>query len=125
MVGIITGSVNQVVFAHLEKYWPGTNMKSIWKKVLLDQALSCPIFHLQFFMGMSLLEGKGVRDSWEEFLRKFPTVFLIDLILWTPCQLINFLYVPLTHRVIFVNSITVFWNIFLSYMKHYVKTQTN
>ncbi|CAG7827076.1 unnamed protein product, partial [Allacma fusca] len=44
---------------------------------------------------------------------------MVDVVLWTPCQIINFRFVPVSHQVLFVNVLTVNWNIFLSYVKHF------
>ena len=47
-------------------------------------------------------------------------VVKIDCAVWPPLQLINFLYVSPTYRVLYVNTTNVAWNIFLSYAKHFV-----
>ena len=45
-------------------------------------------------------------------------VFQFDWIIWPPTQYINFKYIPQSARVLYVNIITVLWDIFLSYIKH-------
>ena len=47
-------------------------------------------------------------------------LFQFDWIIWPPSQYINFKYVPAAARVLYVNIITVVWDIFLSYIKHNV-----
>ena len=47
-------------------------------------------------------------------------LFQFDWIIWPPSQYINFKYVPAAARVLYVNVITVVWDIFLSYIKHNV-----
>ena len=42
-----------------------------------------------------------------------------DWCIWPPTQYVNFVYVPAKYRVSYVNAITVVWDIFLSYMKHF------
>ncbi len=42
-----------------------------------------------------------------------------DWCIWPPTQYVNFVYVPTKYRVLYVNGITVIWDVFLSYMKHY------
>ena len=44
----------------------------------------------------------------------------MDWLVWPPSQLINFLFVPNVYRVLYVSTITVAWNVFMSYAKHYV-----
>ena len=43
-----------------------------------------------------------------------------DCSLWPAAQALNFLYVPPVYRVVYVNVVTVAWNVFLSYAKHFV-----
>ena len=45
-------------------------------------------------------------------------IFQFDWIIWPPTQYINFKYIPQSARVLYVNIITVLWDIFLSYIKH-------
>ena len=48
--------------------------------------------------------------------------FQFDWCIWPPSQYINFRWVPQAYRVLYVNVVTVIWDIFLSYIKHYVNT---
>lgn len=111
------------------------------RRSILKLLFSGPMFSVLFFIPMALLEGKSFGSSVQEFNSKFPTVYLVDWLLWVlkyaikyfniekitlvffcsqpPCQLVNFYLVPATYRVLYVNSATVLWNVFLSYMKHY------
>ena len=50
--------------------------------------------------------------------------FQFDWVIWPPTQFINFALVPSQYRVLYVNSVTVLWDIFLSYMKHYDELET-
>ena len=40
--------------------------------------------------------------------------------IWPPTQYINFVYIPPAFRVLYVNFVTVIWDIFLSWVKHKV-----
>ena len=43
---------------------------------------------------------------------------MFDWVIWPPSQAVNFLLVPSQYRVLYVNLITVLWDVFLSYIKH-------
>jgi len=118
-IGLFEGPPHYIFYKYLDNYFPGRSKTTIGKKILIDQLVACPMFNLQFFLGMAFLEGKNWDECWKEFVKKFPTVYLVDWMLWPPCQFINFYLIPPTYRVLYVNGVTVLWNIFLSYMKHY------
>jgi protein Mpv17 len=68
---------------------------------------------------MGLLERKPLTGISEEFRKKFPAVYLFDWCIWPPTQYLNFMFVPAHLRVLYVNVVTVLWDVFLSYIKHY------
>lgn len=49
-------------------------------------------------------------------------ILQVDCCVWPPAQYINFHFIPARFRSIYVSSITLCWNTFLSYMKHRVHT---
>lgn len=68
---------------------------------------------------MGILEDKRLSECWREFVKKFPVVYMFDWVIWPPTQYVNFRYIPQSFRVFYVNVVTVIWDIFLSYIKHY------
>jgi hypothetical protein len=51
-----------------------------------------------------------------ETRRNFFGTYIVDVSVWPPLQAINFTYVPLRFQLLYINSLMVFWNIFLSHM---------
>ena len=49
----------------------------------------------------------------------------MDWAVWPPAQLINFLLIPSAYRVLYVNTVTLAWDVFMSYAKHYVRQLNN
>jgi len=119
IIGLLEAPPHYFFYKYLDIYFPGTGKVTIVKKIFIDQIVTSPCFSLQFFIGMSLLEGKSWKESWGEFVKKFPMVFIFDCVLWPPFQVVNFYYLPPHYRLLYVNVVTVIWNVFLSYMKHY------
>jgi len=118
-IGILEGPTHHYFYKYLDTLLPGKTPATVAKKIFFDQAIGSPFFAIQFFVGVSLLEGQSLRNSWREFFQKFPYVFLVDCCVWPPFQCINFFLIPSRYRVLYVNFVTVLWNVFLSYMKHY------
>uniref|UniRef100_A0A6A7G3A5 Mpv17-like protein 2 n=2 Tax=Hirondellea gigas TaxID=1518452 RepID=A0A6A7G3A5_9CRUS len=118
-VGLIAGPPHHFFYIFLDKFYPRTDAKTVFKKIMIDQIIAAPFFAFIFFTGTGLLEGKMWKDCLEEFKQKFPAVYLFDWCLWPPSQAINFMWVPSQYRVLYVNAVTVIWDVFLSYTKHY------
>ena len=53
-------------------------MRTIGKKILVDQIVAAPFFAVTFFIGAGILEGHTLNESWEEFKKKFPTVYAVS-----------------------------------------------
>jgi len=119
IIGLTQGPPHHYFYKYLDRWYPGTSKVMILKKILLDQIIASPFFNVQFIMGMGLMEGKTLNEAWNEFLFKFPRIYIWDWIVWPPCQYVNFFYLSPKYRVLCVNGVTVFWNVFLSYSKHY------
>merc|ERR1719402_571387 len=117
-VGLSQGPPHHYWYQMLDKLYPGKTPVLILKKVLLDQTFAAPFFALTFIYGASLLEGRSLSQCWTEFVSKFPTIYLFDWLIWPPSQAVNFTLVPQPFRVLYVNCVTVVWDVFLSYIKH-------
>lgn len=118
LVGLSQGPPHHYWYSLLDKKLVGKSMKTISQKILADQLLAAPFFAITFIYGASLLEGHSLGECWTEFKEKFPTIYLFDWVIWPPTQAVNFLLIPAQYRVLYVNCVTVVWDIFLSYMKH-------
>lgn len=67
---------------------------------------------MAFFLSvMAILEGNDVREKLD---KNYVTGVKANWMLWPIVQAVNFKFVPLEHRVLVVNVISVGWNCFLS-----------
>lgn len=136
VVGGLQGPLTHYFYKFLEVLMPTVSIANVFKKVLLDQLILSPICIVSFFLPASLIEGKSWEESKKELKRKFLTVytvslnlmlcnilfdffyFKVDWIVWPGAQSINFYFVSIHYRVLYVNVVTMVYNIFLSYIKH-------
>ncbi|XP_072041004.1 mpv17-like protein 2 isoform X2 [Amphiura filiformis] len=115
-IGLLLGPLNHYWYLLLDRVLPGATGRIVAKKVLLDEIIASPIFTTSFFMGVGLLEGNTVGDSFAILRKKFLTVYMMDLMVWPPVQAINFFFVPPQLRVLYVNFFILIWDVFLSFM---------
>lgn len=52
--------------------------------------------------------------SWDHMKQVFRPTFVVDCAVWPALQLVNFKFVPLQYRVLYVNVFNLAWNTFLS-----------
>ena len=82
-------------------------------RVLTDQCVFATINLGLFLSSMAYLEGASpkqrLQDKYVEALKK-------NWMLWPPVQTLNFTVVPLEHRVLVVNIVSLGWNCYLSWV---------
>jgi len=119
LVGLSQGPPHHYWYIYLDKLLPKKTLRTVCVKILADQIIAAPFFAITFFIGMGILEDKRLSECWSEFIKKFPVVYMFDWVIWPPTQYVNFRYIPQSFRVFYVNVVTVIWDVFLSYIKHY------
>lgn len=76
-MGFALGLPHHYWYLFLDRLIPGTSMRCVAKKILLDQSCFSPFANYVFFTGSGLLEGNSYKDSWKEFKEKFPMVYKV------------------------------------------------
>ena len=120
LIGLAQGPAHHIWYSKLDKLLPKKTLKSVLVKILGDQVIAAPFFASTFISGMGILEDKKLSSCAGEFVKKFPTIYAFDWCIWPPTQYINFVLIPPAFRVLYVNTVTVGWDVFLSYIKHFV-----
>ncbi|XP_057318115.1 mpv17-like protein 2 [Microplitis mediator] len=118
MIGLIQGPFHHYFYAFLDRFLPGRTARSVVKKTFLDQIIASPTCLSIFFFGHEMLEQRDFRLMYGEILEKLLETYKVDCCFWPPTQILNFLFVPIQYRVIYINLMNVFYNIFLSYTKY-------
>ncbi|CAJ2500058.1 Uu.00g029110.m01.CDS01 [Anthostomella pinea] len=80
-------------------------------RVAADQLLFAPVFIGVFLSSMAVMEGSSPKDK----LRKsYAPALQTNYLVWPFVQMVNFKFVPLDHRVLVVNLVSIGWNCYLS-----------
>ncbi|CAH1779795.1 unnamed protein product [Owenia fusiformis] len=96
---------------------PGTQLKNVLKKIVLEQSLFGPVVISSFYAASGVLEGKTYPEIREEWRDKFIPTWKTGAQFWPFMQLINFTFVPLHRRIYFVCAASFMWSNYLCYMK--------
>jgi protein Mpv17 len=115
---VLMGFAGGKWYTFIDRRLPDTSNRTIAKKVVFDQFLFAPAFYLCFYFGMSVLEGHTVSQSVDHIKKKFVPTYLADLTFWPVAQTINFKYVSPPNRILYISSLSIGWNAFLSHLQH-------
>ncbi|KAH6650955.1 hypothetical protein F5144DRAFT_69009 [Chaetomium tenue] len=82
-------------------------------RVAVDQGVFAPTFIGVFLSSMAVLEGTSPA---EKLQRSYSEALLTNWMIWPFVQMVNFKFMPLQHRLLFVNVISIGWNCYLSFL---------
>ncbi|KAL2001419.1 hypothetical protein VTN02DRAFT_1800 [Thermoascus thermophilus] len=88
-----------------------TTRATLFARVAADQGLFTPTHLTAFLSSMAIMEGK---DPVERLRTSFLSSYKANLMIWPAVQAVNFSIVPLEHRVLVVNVVSLGWNCLLS-----------
>mmetsp|Transcript_53795 Transcript_53795/g.79959 ORF Transcript_53795/g.79959 Transcript_53795/m.79959 type:complete len:184 (+) Transcript_53795:134-685(+) len=113
---LIHGTTGHYFYGFLDSKLPGTATKTVASKVLIDQTLWNPIFGCMFFGYLNLCEGKSFTDYTKKLQSDLATAVMGSWAVWVPAHTINFRFVPPAQRLLYINSIQIGYNVFLSFL---------
>jgi len=111
---IYHGPSGHYFYGWLDKQIEGTGAKDVFSKVAIDQIFWCPIFMTVFFSYLGLTSG----DSFSTIGNKIKTDLLSacqgSWKVWPFVHAVNFRFISTKHRLLFLNSVQIAFNMFLS-----------
>uniref|UniRef100_A0A060SXX2 Protein SYM1 n=1 Tax=Blastobotrys adeninivorans TaxID=409370 RepID=A0A060SXX2_BLAAD len=112
-----------VIFAPIATQWyplinrlvhPNPAIQSL-KRVAADQLGFAPFVGIPlYFSCLGAMEGKSSSDIKESLQSKYKDTLFTNWLVWPAVQMANFWVVPVQHRLLVVNIVSVAWNAFLS-----------
>lgn len=114
--GVVFGPAATTWYKLLQRH---VNLKSangtMLARVACDQGLFAPTFIGIFLSSMALMEGGRPSDK---LAQAYLPALQANYMIWPAVQAVNFKFVPLQHRVLFVNVISIGWNCYLSFLNN-------
>jgi|EP00970_Alexandrium_tamarense_P004894 protein Mpv17 len=112
----IHGTTGHYFYGFLDSKFPGTKPLTVATKVLIDQTIWNPIFGLMFFGYLNVMEGKSFEDYKNKIKADLKTAVMGSWAVWVPAHTINFAFIPPQQRLLYINSIQIGYNVFLSFL---------
>ena len=113
---LLHGTTGHYFYGFLDGKLPGTAPLTVASKVAIDQTIWNPIFGCMFFGYLSLMEGKSFDDYVNKLKADLKTAVMGSWAVWVPAHTINFAFVPPSQRLLYINSIQIGYNVFLSFL---------
>lgn len=85
----------------------------ILARVACDQTIFASTNLFCFLSSMAIMEGTSPKDKLE---KSYWTALSSNWMVWPFVQMVNFKFVPLHHRVLLVNVVSLGWNCYLSWI---------
>jgi len=113
---LIHGTTGHYFYGFLDSKLPGTAPMTVATKVAIDQTIWNPIFGCMFFGYLNLVEGKSWNDYVKKLKNDLQTAVMGSWAVWVPAHTINFAFIPPSQRLLYINSIQIGYNVFLSFL---------
>lgn len=112
--GCVFGPVATKWFGFLARRVTLKNLRvEMLARVACDQALAAPVMIGAFLSSMATMEGASAQERLET---KWWPALKANWMVWPFVQIVNFTFLPLQHRVLFANVISIGWNSYLSWV---------
>lgn len=116
--GMTVGVLCHYWYKFLDARMPGRTIKTVIKKVIIDQLICSPFCIASLFLTLGYLEKSNFQDIKKEIKHKAMTLYVAEWVVWPPAQIINFYMLPNRYRVLYDNTISLGYDIYTSQIKH-------
>ena len=124
VVGLGLGCILRPWYLTLDRIVKGNRNIDALKKMVIDQSIAAPNIILSFYTMKEVIEGKSFEEYKQTLKERYLETLKTNYKFWPFVQTVNFLFVPLQHRLGFVNVSALFWNTYLSWMAFKPSTET-
>ncbi|KAK9504362.1 hypothetical protein O3M35_010712 [Rhynocoris fuscipes] len=112
--GLFLGPSIHAWFLVLEKLYGRSKKVAIYKMVT-DQLIFAPTMLATMFTYIKLVNGANKQQLKKSLKEEYPKLLLDNYKIWPAAQFLNFYLIPVQFRVVFLQSLAVFWNAYISW----------
>ncbi|XP_019878339.2 mpv17-like protein 2 [Aethina tumida] len=116
--GCGVGVVCHYWYRVLDRTLPGYTIRTVCKKIVVDQMIGSPLAISTFFLSCAYLEGSSMNQFVEEVKAKAWRLYAAEWMIWPPAQFINFYWLSTKYRVLFDNTISLGYDVYTSKVKN-------
>ena len=113
---LLHGTTGHYFYGFLDSKLVGTKPVTVATKVAIDQTIWNPIFGCMFFGYLNFTEGKSFEQYTNKIKADLKTAVMGSWAVWVPAHTINFAFVPPSQRLLYINTIQIGYNVFLSFL---------
>ena len=115
--GFVVGVFCHHWYNFLDHRIPGKrHIRTVFKKVMVDQLIASPIVILLFFVTLGLMKQESAAETMQEMKNKWIRLYAAEWIVWPPAQMINFYLLPTKYRVLYDSTISLGYDVYTSYV---------
>jgi len=97
---------------------PRTTLPYVILKVMIDQLCLGPVLLSAFLIILTAMEGRSREDIVKQWKDKFLPTFSTAVSVWPVIMAVNYKFVPLRFRTVYIAVCNFFWIIFLAHQKN-------
>lgn len=113
---LVHGPTGHYFYGFLDGKMPGTSAVTVASKVAIDQLLWNPIFGTMFFGWLGLTEGQNLEGIKNRIEKDLWASVKGSWTVWPIAHAINFRFIPNSQRLLYINSVQIGYNMFLSFL---------
>eukprot|EP00918_Siedleckia_nematoides_P051316 GHVU01112303.1.p1 GENE.GHVU01112303.1~~GHVU01112303.1.p1 ORF type:complete len:186 (+),score=19.24 GHVU01112303.1:140-697(+) len=113
---IVLGPGLKAWYVLLDKLYKGQGALTTIKKVATDQTILAPVLLCVVLGSINFWNTYSVQAVKAKLKQDYKEVLITNYKVWPAAQLINFYFVPLQLRVVYVQVIALFWNTYIAYI---------
>ncbi|KAG7399203.1 hypothetical protein PHYBOEH_009369 [Phytophthora boehmeriae] len=112
--GVLFAPIVHTWVNFLERTVGSSGKAVVVKKTLVDMFVFAPSINTLFFTSTQMVVGKSPRQGFDFAMERLPQTIKANYMIWPPANIVNYGFVPLQYRILFINCVNVVWTTVLS-----------